>query len=105
MPARLEFSGSEGTIVVEADRITAWELPGDSGGAEDAAEGSDVARAASDSKTFGTEGHKAQIAEIVRVVNEGGHPAIDGPEGRKAVELILAIYESARRGAPVELPL
>jgi len=28
---------------------------------------------------------------------------IDGPEARKAVEVILAIYESARAGKPVKL--
>ena len=32
-------------------------------------------------------------------------PLIDGPEGRKAVELILAIYKSAETGKPVKLPL
>lgn len=104
MPARLEFSGSRGTVIVEADRITAWELEGEEGQAAGTA-GSDVAKAASDSKTFGTEGHKAQIAEMVQVVRGEGHPVIDGAEGRKTVELILAMYESARTGAPVDLPL
>lgn len=104
MPAKLEFSGSKGTIAMEADSIVSWDTEGEAaevGGSG----GSDVAKAASDSKTFGTEGHKAQIAEMVRVVRDGGQPEIDGPEGRKAVELILAMYESARRGEPVELPL
>lgn len=104
MPARLEFSGNRGTVILEADRITTWELEGEAGQSAGAA-GSDVAKAASDSKTFGTEGHKAQIAEMVQIVREGGHPVIDGAEGRKSVELILAIYESARTGASVELPL
>jgi len=104
MPARLEFSGDKGTIVVEADQIAAWNVEGEPAPLADVG-GTDVAKAASDSKTFGTEGHKAQIAEMVQVVTSGGHPAIDGPEGRKAVELILAIYQSARSGAPVELPL
>ncbi|MFC1525874.1 Gfo/Idh/MocA family protein [Candidatus Latescibacterota bacterium] len=104
MPARLEFSGSRGTIIVEADQITTWEVEGEGGEATGGA-GTDVAKAASDSKTFGTEGHKVQIREMVQVVRGGGHPVIDGPEGRKAVELILAMYQSARSGASVELPL
>ena len=104
MPARLEFSGSKGTIVVEADRIALWEVEGTPAPAS-AGESTEVAKAASDSRTFGTEGHKAQIAEMVRIVTEGGHPAIDGHEARKAVELILAVYQSARSGAPVDLPL
>jgi len=104
MPARLEFSGSRGTLILEADRITAWDVKDEARQTAGPA-GSDVAKAASDSKTFGTEGHKAQIAEMVQVVREGGHPVIDGAEGRKTVELILAMYESAKTGAPVELPL
>ena len=104
MPAKLEFSGSKGTVVVEADQITSWDVVGETqevGGADT----TDIAKAASDSKTFGTEGHKAQISEMVQLVREGGTPKVDGPEGRKAVELILAIYESARKGEAVELPL
>ncbi|MDA0746991.1 MAG: Gfo/Idh/MocA family oxidoreductase [bacterium] len=104
MPARMEISGSEGTIVMEADQITMWKIEGESE-QEAEARNTDVARAASDSKTFGTEGHKAQIAEMVRILNEGGEPMIDGPESKKAIELILAIYESARTGKPVDLPL
>ena len=104
MPAKLEFSGSKGTIAVEADRITMWDIEGEESLAA-GGESSDVAKAASDSKTFGAEGHKAQITEMVKLVNEGGEPEVNGPEGRKAVELILAIYESARTGKAVDLPL
>ena len=104
LPAKLEFSGSEGTVVMEADQITVWDIKGEASEAADA-QLTDLAKAASDSKTFGTEGHKAQIAEMVRILNEGGEPAIDGLESRSAIELILAIYKSARTGKPVDLPL
>ena len=104
MPARLEFSGSKATVVMEADQITVWDVEGEeaqvAGG-----ETTDIGKAASDSKTFGTEGHKAQIAEMVRIANGEGHPEIDGPAGRKTLELILPIYQSAMSGRPVELPL
>ncbi len=103
LPARMEFSGDRGTVVVEADQITKWDVEGESV-EETAADTTDVARAASDSTTFGTEGHKAQIAEMVRILNEGGDPTIDGPESKRAIEIILAIYESARTGNPVALP-
>jgi len=104
MPAKLEFSGSQGTVVMEADQITVWDVEGEAAQVAETV-GTDIAKAASDSKTFGAEGHKAQIGEMVRIVNDGGQPMIDGPEARKAVELILAIYESARAGKPVDLPL
>jgi UDP-N-acetyl-2-amino-2-deoxyglucuronate dehydrogenase len=104
MPAKLEFSGSRGSIVVEADQVTVWEVEGEAGSLAREAS-SEVGKAASDSKTFGTAGHKEQIAEMVRVITAGGKPLIDGHEGRKTLELILAIYQSASTGKPVELPL
>ena len=45
------------------------------------------------------------IQDAIRVINEGAEPAVDGYEGRKSVELNLAIYESARTGKEVKLPL
>jgi len=104
LPAKLEISGSKGTVAIEADRITAWQVEGEADIAEDDT-GTDLAKAASDSKTFGTDGHRQQITEMVHVIQNGGKPQIDGPEGRKTLELILAIYESARTGKPVDLPL
>jgi UDP-N-acetyl-2-amino-2-deoxyglucuronate dehydrogenase len=105
-PARLEFAGSRGTIAIDADQIATWAVDGEPPpAAVAAAAGSDVAKAAGDSRTFGTEGHRAQIEEMVRVVATGAHPTIDGAEGRRTLELVLAIYQSARTGAAVELPL
>ena len=50
-------------------------------------------------------GHARQLADFVRAIETGTQPAVDGREGRKAVELILAIYKSAETGKPVKLPL
>jgi len=41
----------------------------------------------------------------VAALKTGRAPMVDGREGRKAVELILAIYRSARTGKTVRLPL
>ena len=52
-------------------------------------------------------GGPANIAEdIVGVLRHGRSPAVDGPEGRRSVELIQAIYRSAEEeGGWVSLPL
>jgi predicted dehydrogenase len=43
---------------------------------------------------------------MVKALKKGGKPLVDGAEGRKAVEIILAIYRSALKGGkPVQLPL
>jgi len=50
-------------------------------------------------------GHSAQIHDFVRCVREGKKPPVDGVEGRRSLELITAIYQSAFTGEPVQLPL
>jgi len=35
----------------------------------------------------------------------GGTPLVDGTEGRRTVEIILAIYQFAKTGRRVNLPL
>lgn len=104
LPARIEVCGDRGTAALEADRISLWQVEGMERPAEGVAE-TDVGKAASDSKTFGSEGHQAQIAEMVESVRRGSRPTIDGQEGRKALELVLGIYESAKTGRSVEFSL
>lgn len=43
--------------------------------------------------------------DVVRSLREGKKVLVDGYEGRKSVELILAVYKSAVTGKPVKLPL
>ena len=46
-----------------------------------------------------------QFKDFLRALDTGGKPLVDGPEGRKSVEIILAIYKSAKTGKKVKLPL
>jgi predicted dehydrogenase len=43
--------------------------------------------------------------DVVRSLRTGQKVLVDGREGRKSVELILAVYKSALTGKPVKLPL
>jgi predicted dehydrogenase len=47
----------------------------------------------------------AEIKELMGCVERGSEHQLNGWRGRKALELLMAIYESARRRALVELPL
>jgi predicted dehydrogenase len=49
--------------------------------------------------------HVRQIQDFLHAILEGRPPAVTGKEARKSLEIILAIYESSRTGAPVRLPL
>jgi len=45
------------------------------------------------------------LRDVLRAIESGGTPAIDGREARKPLEIILAVYQSARTGRDVALPL
>lgn len=51
------------------------------------------------------ENHPAQLRNFLRAIRGEEALAIDGEEGRKTIELIMAIYRAAVTGQPVELPL
>ncbi|MEP7345187.1 MAG: Gfo/Idh/MocA family oxidoreductase, partial [Gemmatimonadaceae bacterium] len=50
-------------------------------------------------------GHDGYYRNVVAVLHGKARPDTDGREGRKSLELILSIYESARTGLEVSLPL
>ncbi|HLZ60932.1 MAG TPA: Gfo/Idh/MocA family oxidoreductase [Ktedonosporobacter sp.] len=47
--------------------------------------------------------HALQIADMVRAIRENGTPLVDGQAGRRPVEIILGVYESARTGKEIRL--
>jgi UDP-N-acetyl-2-amino-2-deoxyglucuronate dehydrogenase len=46
-----------------------------------------------------------QLKDFVKSIETGKTPRVTGAEGRKAVEIILAIYQSEWTGKRVPLPL
>jgi len=103
---RIELCGENGSIVLEDDRILRWDFrtpePGDA--AILAAKPDDSMRAgASAPGAMSHQGHLRQIENFVAAIRTGASPAVDGPEARKAVALILALYRSAQSGQSVRL--
>jgi len=50
-------------------------------------------------------GHLGYLQNVVDVLQGKATPNTDGRSGRKSLELILAMYESAKTGQKVALPL
>jgi UDP-N-acetyl-2-amino-2-deoxyglucuronate dehydrogenase len=101
-PRRLEISGSEGTIVIENDRIVRADLRGKS---IDVAEPVESSRnlSASSPAISDVRGHRRILEDFVQAIKTGGPLLCDGREGRRSVELVQAIYESARAGRAVSV--
>jgi predicted dehydrogenase len=50
-------------------------------------------------------GHSALFKDFIEAIEEDRQPLISGESGKKALEIILAIYKSQKTGKPVNLPL
>ncbi|MGW6130312.1 Gfo/Idh/MocA family protein [Cellulomonas sp. NPDC055163] len=128
-PARLAVHGTRGGAVIEGDRlavlstvdgvarggeaVNAHAVQVATGGTRAATRAVDEsARAVAaelraddtpePADTWGR-AHRAQLLDLVDAVEQGRPPLVDGLEGRNAVELVRAIYDSARRGEPITL--
>lgn len=106
-PRRLEFSGSEGTVAFEEDKITRWEFtrpaPEDEEILRELSGKADACGGRSPMNISGN-GHASQISDLADAIATGRRPFLDGREGRRAIELICGIYESARTGKPYFFP-
>ena len=104
---RLEVSGTGGTVVVEDGAIVAQDLTDDA--AQLGLRGSRLPRpagepgAAANAAALGMSSHAAQIADLLAAADEGRPPQVTGRDGRDTLEVIRAVYESARAGQPVVL--
>jgi len=106
----VEVAGDKGTVAMADTKFFFWQF------AEETPEDEEIRKqylafpavgiGASD-PAAGVTGalHVPNFADFLAAIDERREPLVSGPESRKSVEIILAIYQSARTGRPVELPL
>jgi len=110
-PQRLEVTGTDGTVIVEDGRIIRRAFgPQAAGGVPESglspggpAPGGTAPGAAADPAAIDAASHAAQIADLLAAIDEGREPAVGGADGRDALEIVCAVYESARTGRIVTL--
>ena len=107
VPKTIAVHGDRGSVVIEQDDVLRWEITPET--AEDQAIKQQFAQktgasgGSSNPAAISHVGHARQLADFVRAIETGTEPLVDGREGRKAVEIILSIYQSAETGRTVEL--
>ena len=104
---RIQVAGRDGTAEVLEDQLTAWSFRNPK--AEDesilqkfSAE-SEIAGGASDPMAISYSLHMRNIAAFISSLEKDESFFLNGPESRKAVAIVEAIYESARTASPVSL--
>ncbi len=119
LPVRLDIFGTEGSAIIEGDRLklltfktgetyasekaAAHALRVARGGTASVKDDASYREAAAEPGAVWGDAHRAQIQDFLRAIRNGGKPLIDDRSGREPVEIILAVYESARSGKPVRL--
>lgn len=105
---RLEVSGTGGTVVIEDGEIVhrafAAELPDPGYRGHRVATSAGLPGAAANAADLATSSHAAQIADLLAAIDEGREPSVTAADGRAALEVVCAVYESALEGRAVVLP-
>ncbi len=107
LPKTIAVHGDKGTVIIEQDDVLRWDF--DPATADDAsikerfAQRTGASGGSSNPAAISHEGHARQLADFVHAIETDSAPQVDGREGRKAVELIEAIYQSAASGRTVKL--
>jgi UDP-N-acetyl-2-amino-2-deoxyglucuronate dehydrogenase len=101
-PERLEIFGTEGSAILEAGKLTAWNVRG----AESPMpkHQNAIASGSSDPNAIGFELHAAQWKNFLNAIEQGVQPEVNGFESRKSLELIRAIYESSCQEKLIPFP-
>ena len=105
----VELGGSDGTVSMGDSGFSFWRFRHETPADDEIRRRhlrapEDAVGASSPSAGFSAEGHRANFADFLAALEAGRPPGVDGFEARKSVRIVLAIYESARRGgAPVRL--
>ncbi len=97
----IELHGTQGTIALEEEQIRRWDLAGEE---DKALLGEGVVRSgARDPAAISADGHQRQIQDMISAIAEEREPLVSGVDGLRAVQLILAIYQSSRQRKPIEI--
>ena len=106
---KIEILGTRGSAILEENNFQVWKFRDESDTDQEIrrkysgqpSSGGGV----SDPKAISDIGHFRQLQDMVDALEEERSPLVDAQEARKAVEIILAIYKSARTRRIVTLPL
>ncbi|MGC2887514.1 MAG: Gfo/Idh/MocA family oxidoreductase, partial [Candidatus Acidiferrum sp.] len=100
-PRRVEISGTEGTVILEHDRIVAADLRSSSAPIESTLarpfeSAKDENQSASSATVSDFRGHQALLEDFLAAIRQNRAPACDGLEGRRSIALIESIYQAAK---------
>ncbi len=99
---RVELTGTEGTVILEHDRLVAVDLRQPADDLVHAPD-EDANESASSPVVSDARGHQRILEDFIAAIRDDREPLCSGREGRRSVALAAAIYESARTGRRIDV--
>jgi predicted dehydrogenase len=104
---RIEVNGENGTAVMSGEKMVTWQFREELSEDQHIRQlGSEAqATAAGGPSDFGFTDHQVVIQGMVDAIREDREVVIPVSSVRPTVELVLAMYQSAAKGKPIDLPI
>ncbi len=106
---KIEIAGSQGMATLEEESLIRWtfakETAKDKKLAADLLNNTKTGGGAADPAAIGHAAHRELFKDFLKGIASGKPSMTEGSEGRRSVELILAVYKAAKTGRTVKLPL
>jgi predicted dehydrogenase len=104
---RIEINGTDGTAIMGGEKMVTWKFR------DDRPEDAEIRTCGSASQATGAGGaadlghadHTVVIQDMIDAINQDREVIIPVTSVRPALEIVLAMYQSAARGQPVALPV
>jgi len=103
LATRLEIHGTTGTAMIEGEVLKRWSLQGEE---EIIAEGAkEGLKSWARPELVPATNHASLIKDFAQAILEDREPHVDGVEGRRSLEIIVAVYKSGKTNRLIDFPV
>ena len=104
---RVEVNGTNGTAIMAGEKMVTWTFRDEQPGDDVVRQYGSAAQAtgAGGAADFGFADHQIVVQDLIDAVSEDREVIIPVASVRPTLEIVLAMYQSAARNAPVDLPV
>lgn len=107
LDVRIEINGLDGAAVIAGETASTWRFREEQAGDDEVRGSGNAAQAtaAGGPTDFSYADHRTVVQDLIDAVHDGREVAIPVASVRHTLEICLAMYQSAARGRPVDLPV
>jgi predicted dehydrogenase len=102
---RVEIHGTKGSALITGDQLTSWDVLDDAeaNAADPAPVAVNLYSGSSDPMAIGLTTFERQFQDFADAIRNQRRPTVDGVEGYRALEVVMAVYDSCREQRWVQL--